>query len=184
MRRTHDPAPWARRPERRAGQPHVPPGDPLAPTPVFVDDSGRRHRAWRLVGGGLGALVLGYVAVVAMTFAGVPLVGRLAPPGVAQLSRPASQGEVSVAPGAQETPLPAFQPGQPAAPVVTTTPAADDDPAVSPTVSTTATAPATTTTVGTVPPGQGATTSLPPTNSTVPDHTRPTGRPTDPPGKP
>jgi hypothetical protein len=48
---------------------------------VFVDDSGRRRRAGRLVGICLATLVLSYVAVVGLTFSGAPLVNRLAPPG-------------------------------------------------------------------------------------------------------
>ena len=97
--------PWARPPattvDRRPAWRSRP-----APPPVFVDDSGRRRRAGRMLGTCLAALVSAYVAVVGLTFSGAPLVGRLAPPGVEELSRPAGDAGVDVGPGAQVSPLP------------------------------------------------------------------------------
>lgn len=64
------------------------PADPAcrqaAPTPVFVDDSGRRHRLVRLVGWVVGGLTLAYLALL-----GVSLVGS---PGLVPLSLPALGG--------------------------------------------------------------------------------------------
>jgi hypothetical protein len=172
--------------------PGAPPADPHArrhvhggPAPVFVDDSGRRRRAGRWIGGGLGVLVLGYVAVVGMTFAGVPLVGRLAPPGVEQLSRPTNDQGVSVAPGAQESPLPpaddvTVSPVDPVPASGTVAPSPDEGAGGTAPGSSTTTGPTTTT----APPGNGALTSVPDPNSTAPERTRPTGPPAEPPGKP
>jgi hypothetical protein len=159
-------------------------------TPVFVDDTGRRRRAGRWIGSGLAAVVIGYVAVVAMVFADVPLVGRLAPPGVEQLSRPASDPDVSQAPGAEERPLPAAvsEPGPSDPPDGDPPPALDAAPAEDrddtggsggDTATVTTGVPTTT-----APPGNGATTSVPAPRSTVPGHGRPSEPPTDPPGRP
>jgi len=52
-----------------------------APIPVFVDDTGRRHRVVRVVGWVVGALTLAYLALL-----GVSLVGS---PGLVPLSLPA-----------------------------------------------------------------------------------------------
>jgi hypothetical protein len=63
----------------------MPPANPsspqAAPTPVFVDDTGRRHRTVRLTGWILGAVMLAYLALL-----GISLVGS---PGVVPLSLPA-----------------------------------------------------------------------------------------------
>jgi hypothetical protein len=182
--RTGRVAPWARPPTRQLDLPTATRPARPAPIPVFVDESGRRRRVGRVVGGCLGTLVLGYVAVAALTFAGAPLVGRIAPPGLGQLSRPAGDQGVGVGPGAQESPLPPAITGadDPATTPGNASPTdGADDPAEQPAPSTsTTTTPSTTTTA---PPGQGSTTSVPAPNSTVPTH--PTGGPpTEPPGKP
>lgn len=160
---------------------------------MFVDDSGRRRRAVRLLGACLAALVLCYVAVVGLTFSGAPLVGRLAPPGIGELSRPAGDDGLDVGPGSQESPLPAAAVAPdgsatgargsapsntaarpPAGPQPT---AAQGATSVTPT-----TTPTTTTTPGR---GQGTSTSVPTPSSTVPERTHTTGGPpTEPPGKP
>jgi hypothetical protein len=160
---------------------------PSGATPVFVDDSGRRRRWGRIVGVGLGVVVLAYVAVVGLTFAGVQLAGTLAPPGVDDLLEPAGERPAGVGPGAEESPLPpeAFDPdADPAGAAATTDPASDEADA-SPTTDQGAdastTAATTTTTVATT------STTAPSPNATVPDHTRPTtanGPPDEPPGKP
>lgn len=141
-----------------------------------------------MIGVGLGALVTGYVAVVGMTFAGVPLVGRLAPPGVEQLTRPATDQGVSVSPGAQQSPLPTDGSGEdpldgvePPAGDTASGQATADGGTGAPTTSTPTTVVTTTTTA---PRGNGATTSVPGSNGTVPDRTHTTGPPTEPPGKP
>jgi hypothetical protein len=156
---------------------------------VFVDDSGRRRRAGRLLGAGVAALVLCYVGVVGLTFSGVPLVGRLAPPGIGQLSRPAGDGGLDVGPGSRESPLPAGALAPPGsateapgtAPGNAGTPSpAEARPTAAPT--TTTASPTTTTTTT---PGQGTTSSVPTPSSTVPEHTHTTGGPPpEPPGKP
>ena len=187
LSRTRHPTPWTRQTPRVVDRPaparrRTGPG----PTPVFVDDSGRRRRAGRVLGTGLGLLVVAYVTVVGLTFAGAPLVGRLAPPGVAQLSRPTPDDAADVVgPGARETELPSA--AAPPGPLSATDPATGADPGGSPDdpsgAGVTTSAPPTTTTTA---PGQGATTSVPTPSSTVPDRTHPTagGRPTEPPGKP
>ena len=105
--RTGHPTPWSRTAAGRPNRPAEPRRQRPVPPPVFVDDSGRRRRAGRLLGAGLAALVLCYVGVVGLTFSGAPLVGRLAPPGIGQLSRPAGDGGLDVGPGSRESPLPA-----------------------------------------------------------------------------
>ena len=142
-----------------------------------------------MIGIALGTLVAGYVAVVGMTFAGVPLVGRLAPPGVEQLTRPAADQGVSVSPGAQQSPLPTDGTGEgsldgvePPAGDAEAGQATADGRTGATTTSSTSTTVVTTTT--TAPPGNGATTSVPGSNGTVPDRTHTTGPPAEPPGKP
>jgi hypothetical protein len=193
LTRTRHPTPWSRaavtRPDRPGTQSAVPRARP-APPPVFVDDSGRRRRLGRLLGTGLAVLVLCYVAVVGLTFSGAPLVGRLSPPGVDRLSRPAGDDGVDVGPGSRESPLPPAAASPAAPPSDDAEPAAEGADSPAPverqTPSPTTTAPASTTTITTSPgPGQGATTSVPTPSSTVPEHTHPTGGPpTEPPGKP
>ncbi|HEX5945912.1 MAG TPA: hypothetical protein VFY82_06520 [Acidimicrobiales bacterium] len=141
-----------------------------------------------MIGIALGTLVAGYVAVVGMTFAGVPLVGRLAPPGVEELARPAADQGVSVSPGAQQSPLPTDGTGErspdgvePALGDAAGQATADGGTGATPTSSTSTTVVTTTTTA---PPGNGATTSVPAPNGTVPDRTHTTGPPAEPPGKP
>jgi hypothetical protein len=145
---------------------------------VFVDDSGRRRRAGRLLGACLAALVLSYVGVVGLTFSGAPLIGWLAPPGVDQLSRPAGDAGLGVGPGSQESPLPAA-----AAPDETPVDGAPRPAGTSAAQATTVPGAVTTTT--TLAPGQSTNSTVPTPSSTVPEHTHPTGGPpTDPPGKP
>ena len=184
QRRRH-PAPWALTPGAPPADPDARRGVTAGPAPVFVDDSGRRRRAGRWIGGGLGALVLGYVALVGMTFAGVPLAGRLAPPGVEQLSRPTSDQGVSVTPGAQESPMPpaddvTVPPVEPVPAGGPVAPAPDEGAGGTAAGSSTTTGVTTTT----APAGNGATTSVPGPNSTAPERTRPTGPPAEPPGRP
>lgn len=186
LSRTRDPAPWSRQATHRHDPPPSPGSAPTVPTPVFVDDSGRRRRAGRLVAGGVAIVAVSYLTVVGLTFAGAPIVGHLAPPGIDQLARPAGDDGAGVGPGPQEAPLPAA--ADPAASEGTTT-TTNDDQAVTapapPSPATTAASPTTTTTTTAVPPGQGATTTVPSPSSTVPDRTAPGGGPPDqPPGKP
>lgn len=142
-----------------------------------------------MLGACLAALVLGYVGVVGLTFSGAPLVGRLAPPGIGDLSRPAGDDGLDVGPGSQESPLPAAAVAPdgsadglsgPAPANAASRPSAESQPDAAP--ATTSATPTTTTTLGR---GQGTTTSVPTPNSTVPEHTHSTGGPpTEPPGKP
>src|SRR3954470_14875918 len=61
--------------------PALPPSPQAAPTPVFVDDTGRRHRLVRLIGWTVGGLTLAYLGLL-----GVSLIGS---PGLVPLSLPA-----------------------------------------------------------------------------------------------
>ena len=61
--------------------PASPPSPQAAPAPVFVDDTGRRHRIVRLIGWVAGGLTLAYLALL-----GVSLIGS---PGLVPLSLPA-----------------------------------------------------------------------------------------------
>ena len=180
--------PWATPPARHVDRTRPARRVRPAPPPVFVDDSGRRRRAGRVLGTCLAALVASYVAVVGLTFSGAPLVGRLAPPGVDELSRPAGDAGLDVGPAAQVSPLP---------PAATADPAAasgigDDDPTpadapvpgettdAGATGATTATTIATTTTTA---PGRSTNSTVPTAASTVPEHST-GGPPAEPPGKP
>lgn len=192
LSRTRDLAPWSRRgtpPIRNSPPPPGRPDTATVPTPVFVDDSGRRRRAGRLLAGGVASLAVGYLAVVGLTFAGAPIVGHLAPPGLDQLARPAGDEGAGVGPGQREAPLPpaagAGEVTGGTAATAETTPTTRDEAATVPTPPTpTTTTPATTTTAA-APPGQGAPTTVPSPSSTVPDRTAPGGGPPDhPPGKP
>lgn len=192
LSRTRDPAPWSRRgtPPIRNSPPPGRPDTATVPTPVFVDDSGRRRRAGRLLAGGVASLAVGYLAVVGLTFAGAPIVGHLAPPGLDQLARPAGDEGAGVGPGQRESPLPpaagAGDVTGGTAATAETTPTPGDEAATAPaSPAPTATAPATTTTTtAAAPPGQRATTTVPSPSSTVPDRTAPGGPPDHPPGKP
>jgi hypothetical protein len=188
--RTGDLTPWARPKVRELHVPEQPATARDRSTPVFVDESGRRHRAIRLVACGLAAAVLGYVVVVALTFAGVPFVGRLTPPGVERLARPGPGSGAVVGPGAEESPLPPAAVGPPDDPAAgpgtpgsTDTPASGGDAGSTIGPATTATSvPSTTTTTAR---GNGPPTSQPTSSSTVPDRTHPTGGgpPDTPPGQ-
>ena len=193
-RRRRHPAPWSQPPTGEVQRVDVRRNADPAPVPVFVDESGRRRRVGQMLGVSLGTLVLGYVVVVALTFGGAPVAGSFAPPGLGDLSRPAGDDGPGVGSGAQVSPLPtAVVPGS--APVAggaaTSDPApapagdapAPADPGATTLVPTTTAPPPSTTT--TAPRGQGATTSVPVPNSTVPERTPPTGGPpSEPPGKP
>src|SRR3954447_12923242 len=61
--------------------PALPPSPQAAPTPVFVDDTGRRHRLVRLIGWTVGGLTLTYLGLL-----GVSPIGS---PGLVPLSLPA-----------------------------------------------------------------------------------------------
>jgi hypothetical protein len=179
--RTGHPTPWARPAARQLDRPRAGRRVRPAPPPVFVDDSGRRRRAGRLLGACFAALVLSYVGVVGLTFSGAPLIGRLAPPGVDQLSRPAGDAGLGVGPGAQESPLPAA-----AAPDETPVDGAARPAGTSAAQATTVPGAVTTTTsTTTLAPGQSTNSTVATPSSTVPEHTHPTGGPpTEPPGKP
>ena len=189
--RTGAPTPWAR-PTRQIDRPRPAPRVRAAPPPVFVDDSGRRRRAGRIVGSGLAIVVFAYIGVVGLTFSGVPLIGRLAPPGVNQLSRPAGDRGLDVGPDAQVSALApeAVAGADAASPAAGSAPGAGDDPKSTDTaVSSAAAAPAVVTTTlattTTTAPGLGTSSTIPTPSSTVPEHTNPTGGPpTEPPGKP
>jgi len=141
-----------------------------------------------MFGACLAALVSAYVAVVGLTFSGAPLVGRLAPPGVEQLSRPAGDAGVDVGPGAQVSPLPPAATAAPEAgsgvdevdPSGTDAAATGEVTDTMPTGAPTATTIATTTTIT---PGRSTHTTEATPSSTVPEHST-GGPPAEPPGKP
>ncbi len=129
--------------------------------------------------------MLSYIAVVGLTFSGLPLIGRLAPPGVDQLSRPAGDTGLGVGPGAQESPLPAAAAetpeGRENAPVDGAPRPAETPAAQATRVPAAATATTTTTMVA---PGQSTNSTVPTPSSTVPERTHSTGGPPpEPPGK-
>jgi hypothetical protein len=140
--------------------------------PVFVDDSGRRHRAARIVGTTLGALALVYVAFVGLTFAGLTGLGRLDAAGLGALTNPAGdRADVGSDPVEQTAPDVAGATGLAAATDGTDQGEASAERPV--TQATTSTAPPTTTgvpaTTTTTLHGRGPTTSDHTPNSTVPD---------------
>jgi hypothetical protein len=187
--RTGHPTPWSRSAAGRPNLPAEPRRHRPIPPPVFVDDSGRRRRAGRLLGACLASLVLCYVGVVGLTFSGAPLVGRLAPPGIGQLSRPAGDGGLDVGPGSRESPLPAEALGPPGSATEARGAAPGNAAAPSPAEPRPTTAPTTTTasptTTTTTTPGRGTTSSVPTPSSTVPERTHTSGGPPpEPPGKP
>lgn len=95
--------------------------DEPAPTPVFVDDSGRRHRAVRVLGWCLGAIMVGYLALLGISLVGspgliplsLPSLGRVLPGPAAPLitgpaHAPASTGDLlSAVPGGSASAPPA-----------------------------------------------------------------------------
>jgi hypothetical protein len=163
--------------------------------PVFVDDSGRRRRAARVVGASAGLVASVYVAFVGLTFAGVPGLGEVGAPGLASLTQPAGdQADVGRDPVEQAVPAAVAQPaadasatGQPAAATVpidgatqaTPTSAPGSATTTSPTTPpTTAPSAATPSTTSTTLRGNGPGSAVPGPNSTVPDHGGPpTSRP-------
>jgi hypothetical protein len=172
-------APWATRPARasrpvRSARPE--------PVPVFVDDSGRRRRAGRMVGATLAVAVLTYLVVIGLSVAGVPYVGRLAPPGLDLLSRPSGDAGVVTGPAVDEVPLPAppdptaaAQPDRSADELTT----ASTPPTTVPSTATTAVPTSTTVTHG-----RSANQTDPTPSSTVPTTTPGGGRrPDTPPGQ-
>jgi hypothetical protein len=140
--------------------------------PVFVDDSGRRHRAARIVGTTLGVLALVYVAFVGLTFAGLTGLGRLDAAGLGALTNPAGDhADVGSDPVEQAAPDVADATGLTAAEATDQGEASASQPATQVTASTvppttTPGAPATPTTTLH---GRGPTTSDHTPNSTVPD---------------
>jgi hypothetical protein len=147
--------------------------------PVFVDDTGRRRRAARVVGATTGLLALAYVVFVALVFAGAPGIGELAVAGLGPLTNPAGD-EADVGSRPVELAVPEKVTGQ-------------ADPATGPTsgdgqndqngqvgapneaVASTA-----------VTPGSGSTTTVPPATTTLPATATTTvhgnGRPDEAPG--
>ena len=181
--------PWATPPARQVDRPRAARRLRPAPPPVFVDDSGRRRRAGRVLGTCLAALVASYVAVVGLTFSGAPLIGRLAPPGVDELSRPAGDAGLDVGPAAQVSALPPAATADPAASGIADvdpTPADAPGPGETSDAGTTGAPAAATTTIATTTttaPGRSTNSTVPTPGSTVPEHST-GGPPAEPPGKP
>jgi hypothetical protein len=159
---------------------------PTRAVPVFVDDSGRRRRLARVAGGAICLVVCAYLALVGLTLTGAPGTRHLSPPGLDALARPAGGGSADVGAEADEQPLPvaADAPAAPGGEGGAGTGAAAPGPPAPRAPSTVTTAPAEAATTTTVPdaPGQGATTSVPTPNSTVPagGHGPPSTRPGQP----
>lgn len=179
------------------------------PAPVFVDDSGRRHRVGRRVAWAVVAGVGIYMVVIALGLAGVLFVGRLAPPGLDRLVEPAGNTGVVGGPDVDETPLPSTSEpttddagststvGDPAG---SSSAAADSTPATASPLPTdavttgaeTTASPPTEATTTTASPGRSSTTTTAPTTTTTegrpgsgspPSSTPGGGRPDDPPGQ-
>jgi hypothetical protein len=121
----------------------MPPAPPLAddpaPSPVFVDDSGRRHRAVRVLGWFVGAVMVGYLGLLGVSLVGspglvplsLPSLGRVLPGPAAPLiagpaHSPASTGELIAPPAGRvptpRTPAAATRPRTTARPAPTGTP--------------------------------------------------------------
>jgi hypothetical protein len=196
LTRTGHPTPWSREPTRELQVPRARVTDirGRATAPVFVDDSGRRHRWGRKLAAAIGGMALAYLIVTVLALAGAPGVGRLAPPGIDRLTRPSAGGggDVAVGPDAREAPLPpaAVAPSGPSTGGESSSAGSGDtigstgqpDPV---TTGDAASTTSTSTTTTTPTPGNGSTTSVPAPSSTVPDRTRPTGGgpPDTPPGQ-
>jgi len=79
--------------------PAPPPCPQAAPTPVFVDDTGRRHRLVRLIGWTAGGLTLAYLALLGISLVAspglvplsLPAIGRLLPDSSAPQLGPATK---------------------------------------------------------------------------------------------
>lgn len=195
LTRTGHPTPWSRQPTRELQVPRALVTDirGRATAPVFVDESGRRHRRGRKLAAAIGAMALVYLIVTVLALAGAPGVGRLAPPGIDRLTRPSAGrgGDVAVGPDARESPLPPAAVAPKGPPTGESSSGGSGDTIGSTghpgTVTTgdgaSTTSTSTTTTAPT--PGNGSATSVPSPSSTVPDRTRPTGGgpPDAPPGQ-
>ena len=72
-----------------------------APAPVFVDDTGRRHRAVKVVGWLVAVVVVGYLALLGISLVGspglvplsLPALGRILPGPAAAPLEPVTRGE-------------------------------------------------------------------------------------------
>lgn len=165
------------------------PGPPATP-PVFVDDTGRRHRLVRLAGYALALLTVAYLALMGLSMVSSPDVAPLAIPGLGRLfPGPAAPsivvaghsrrpGDVVGHPGSVPTAVPAAAPttgGVATAPVPTLTPAptlAASGPTASRTPAPAATTPATSASPTAIP------STRPPAPTSTPSVTRGTGSPT------
>jgi hypothetical protein len=154
--------------------------------PVFVDDTGRRRRAARLIGTTVGLVALVYVGFVGLTFAGLPGLDGVDVAGLGSLTAPAGEdADVGTDPVEQVVPEVVADADHGDGPAAATAPDDGDQPAAGTGATTipatTTTAPAATTTtspVTTTVPGNGPGTAVPGPNSTVPDKGGPpTSRP-------
>lgn len=132
--------------------PATPPTTDAAPAPVFVDDSGRRHRFVRLVGWCLGILMLAYLALLGISLVGspgllplsLPAIGRLLPGPAAPLvggpERGHRPGELVAPSAGPANGAGSSSGGSVATPTVTPTPHPTAHPVVTPTSHPTASA--------------------------------------------
>lgn len=117
--------------------PAPPVSDDAVPTPVFVDDTGRRHRAVRVLGWFLGVVMVAYLALLGVSLVGspglvplsLPALGRILPGPAAAAIEPAAAGHTSHDPAAG-LPTPAISrlPATTTGRAVTTTDAATPRP--------------------------------------------------------
>ena len=90
---------------------------PAERQPIFIDDSGRRHRAVRVVGWVTGAIVVAYLGLLAVSLVGgpdlvpvsLPAVGRLLPGPKAPLLATAGTARSNVDAGTHPHPATALQ---------------------------------------------------------------------------
>jgi hypothetical protein len=157
--------------------------------PVFVDDSGRRHRWARLAAFGAGTVVVVYLAVVALTFVGAPGLRGLEMPGLGEFALPAGSrhADVGASPATHAVPEALAGPPGSGHPNATSSKTSEDGSTEAPAASTTTvsrpggsttTAPTTSSTTPT------PSSTAPTPNSTVPEPPGGSGPPTTPPGKP
>jgi hypothetical protein len=157
--------------------------------PVFVDDSGRRHRWARLAALGAGTVVAVYLAVVVLTFVGAPGLRELETPGLGEFARPAGSRHADVGASPETHAVPEALAGLPGSedPDATSSTTSEGGSAEAPVAGTPASpiglGPTTTVSTTTSTPPTPSSTS-PTRSSTVPEPPGGNGPPTTPPGKP
>ena len=108
-----------------------------APAPVFVDDSGRRHRTVRVIGWVLGGVVAGYLALLGISLVGSPGLVPLSLPAIGRILPGPAAAQVAGAPAGGHDPGALISRASGRQPVSTTRPGAGGLAATSPVAVTT-----------------------------------------------